>query len=235
MRSIMRPFALLLLALAIGSFTLHCGASNRLGEYEFRNHTVAATMMTSPSPQVFSDSFFELDENDLLGTAIRLGTTIAKGVQVRETQERLNDAMESVDIPEQIRVHTLERSSEYLHFKPVQATENADFLFLMNVNRYGIEAGSWDSSVRFRIDVKVRLLDNRQNIEIWKRTIKEAQPISRSMFGLGGAAGDVITAVTLAGLSEEDMVRGFAHLGDYVADRISVRIQEDFIKAHSSR
>jgi hypothetical protein len=218
---------------AVGLSVLSCGASNRLREYEFRNHTAAASMMASPPPQVFSDSFFGIDENDPLGTAIRVGTSIVKGVQVVETQERLNASMASVDIPEQIRTQTLEKCSEHLYFQPVGQREDADFLFVMNVNKYGIDAGSWDSSVRFRIDVKVRLLDNRRNIKIWERSIKETQPISKSMFGLGGAAGDVISAVTLAGLSEEDMVRGFAHLADYVADRVAERIREDFIKAHS--
>ncbi|KPJ61496.1 MAG: hypothetical protein AMJ46_02140 [Latescibacteria bacterium DG_63] len=223
-----------LLILAVGLSALHCGASNRLREYEFRNHTATAIMMTSPTPQVFTQSFLRMDEDDLLGTAISLGTTIAKGVQVHETQERLNNAMESVDIPEQIRIQTLKQCSEYLHFQPVQQSANADFLFVMTVSKYGIEANSWDSSVRFRIDVKIRLMDNRRNIKIWEKSIKEGQPISRGMFGLGEAAGDVITAVTLARLSEEEMVRGFAYLADYVADRIAERIQNDFIKAHSS-
>jgi hypothetical protein len=233
MRRSSKTLPLCLLILAVSLTLIHCGASNRLREYEFRNHTAAVTMATPPPAQVFNDSFFLVDEGDVLGTAIRIGTSVVKGVEARKTQDRLNAAMENVDIPEQIRVQTLAKSSEYLHFQPTAQTGDADFLFMMDIDSYGIDADSWDSSVHFKIDVRVRLVDNRENTEIWKKNIKERQVVSREAFGLGGAVGNVISAVTLSELSEEEMIKGLAHLADYVADRVAERIHRDFIKAHS--
>ncbi|UCF78228.1 MAG: hypothetical protein JSW03_08995, partial [Candidatus Eiseniibacteriota bacterium] len=156
-----------------------------------------------------------------------------KGVEARKTQERLDEAMEYVDIPEHIRRQTLQTCSEYLHFQPTEEAREADFVFMMNIDEYGIAAESWDSSVQFRIKLRVRLVDNKENIEVWKKTIKEEQPVSRGVFGLGGVAADVITAMTLSELSEEEMIEGFSQLADFVSDRIAERIQRDFIKAHS--
>jgi hypothetical protein len=233
MESFVRKLLVWLFLVAISLTMIQCGASNRLREYEFRNRTAAATMAAAPRAQVFTESFFRVDENNVVGTALRLGTSIVKATEVRKTQERLDRAVEQIDIPERIRAQTLRRCSEYLHFQPIEKASDADFLLMMYIDKYGINAGSWSTGVDFKIDVEVLLVDNVENITVWKKVIKEERPISRKMFGLGGAASDVVTAVTLAELSEEEMVEGFSHLADYVADRIAERMQKDFLKAHS--
>ena len=207
-------------------------STNRLHEYEFKSTTAAATMAIPPRAQVFSDSFFYTD-GDPISTVLRIGTTIVKNIEAQKTQKRLDKAMNEVDIPEEIRIQSLERSSEYLNFQPVDETSNADFIFMMKINNYGIEASSWTAHVHFKIDVKVRLIDNKKNIKIWEKTIKERMPISSSIFGRHDTIGDVITASVLSNLSEEEMIDGFTHLAQYAADRIAERIQDDFIKAHS--
>ena len=212
-------------------YIIRC-SSNRLHEYEFNETTVSAMMVTPPRAQIFSDFFYPGNEG-LIGTAIRIGTGIVKGIQTREAQKRLDNAMTRVDIPEQMRKRTLEQSGKYLHFYPVEETENADFLMMMKIKKYGIEAQSWDASVNFKIDMEVKLIDNVKHIEVWGKTINENTVITTSIFGLGDSVGDVITASALSQLSEEEMVNGFTHLADYTADRVAEKIEDDFIKAHS--
>ncbi len=228
-----KKIILLLLIFIFGLTLIQCGSSNRLREYEFKNTTAAARMATPPRAQIFSDSFYNPDKGDIVSTAINIGTSIVKGVEAAKAQKRLNAAMDQVDVPEHIRRQTLKRCSEYMHFKAIQKTADADFVYWMKIKKYGIEAKSWDSSVYFKIDVRVRLIDNKNNIEVWKKTVREKQPISGEVFGLSDAVGDVINAVALSQLTEEEMIVGFSYLSDFVADRIAERIQDDYIKAHS--
>ncbi len=220
-----------LVIILIGLYMIRC-SSNRLREYEFNETTVSAIMATPPRAQIFSDFFYPGGEG-LVGTAIRIGTGIVKGIQTHEAQERLDSAMTQVDIPEEIRKRTLEQSGKYLHFNPVEETENADFLMMMKIEKYGIEASSWDASVDFIIHLEVQLIDNVKHAEVWEKTIDEDMVITSSLFGLGDSFGDVITASALSELSEEEMVNGFTHLADYTADRMAEKIEKDFIKAHS--
>ena len=233
MKNFTNKIVLLPFILMVGLILIQCGSSNRLREYEFRNKTAAARMATPPRAQVFSESFFNPGGGGIVSTALNIGTSIVKGVEAAKAQKRLNAAMDQVDVPEHIRRQTLKRCSEYLHFQPINSTSDADFLYLMKIKKYGIEADSWDSSVFFKIDVRIRLIDNSKNIEVWKRTVKERQLISGEVFGLGDAAGNVINAVALSQLTEEEMIVGFTHLAEYVADRIAERIQDDYIKAKS--
>jgi len=207
-------------------------STNRLNEYEFKSTTAAADMLTPPRAQVFSDSFFHTD-GDMVSTVLKIGTTIAKSVEAGKAQRKLDKAMNEVDIPEEIRIQTLEQSAEYLHFHPVDETTNADFVFIMKINHYGIDASSWAAAVHFIMDINVRLVDNAKHIKIWKKTIKERMVITSSIFGLHDAIGDVITASALSNLTEEEMIEGFTHLAQFAADQIAERIQDDFIKAHS--
>ena len=233
MKNLIKKISLLSLFLVVGLTLIQCGSSNRLREYEFRSKTAAARMAAPPRAQVFSESFFNPGSGNIVSAAINIGTSIVKGVEAAKAQKRLNAAMDQVDVPEHIRRQTLKRCSEYLHFQPINSTSDADFLYLMKIKKYGIEADSWDSSVYFKIDVRIKLIDNKKNIEVWKRTVKERQLISGEVFGLGDASGNVINAVALSQLSEEEMIVGFSHLAEYVADRIAERIQDDYIKAHS--
>jgi len=208
-----------------------CGSSNRLREYEFRGQTAAAMMAVPPLPEVFTDSFIGIDRGDPIGSVLRIGTTIAKSVEVHNTQARLDSAMEQVDVPDRITNRILRRCSRYLDYRPVLDTEDADFLFVIDIQKYGVDAKSWNASVYFRIDVKVQLIDNRRSVEVWKKRVKEKQPVSREMFGLGDATGDIITAVALSRLTVDDMVTGFEHLADYTADRVIERLHDDFVEA----
>ena len=214
---------------------LYCGSSNRLREYEFRNLTAAALMATPPRAQIFSDSFVWVDTDDPIGSALRIGTTIAKDVEARKVRERLENALHSIDVPEQIRLRTLKECSKSLHYRPTEATDEADYLFRMKIRRYGIEANSWSTSVHFKIDLRVQLIDNQKDVEIWEKRVNERFVVSQSMFGLGDMAGNVITAVALSRLTEEELTEGFRHLADYTADRMAEKLHEDFINARSNK
>ena len=233
MRKELQKWAFFGFSLVMILILMQCGAVNKLGGYQFRNQTAASIMVSPPPAQVFTDSFYDSYDENIISTAIRIGTTIAKSIEAQNTQIKLNNAMEQVDVPEIIRVQTLISCSEYLHFQPIHDNADADFIFMMNIKKYGIDAESWSASVRFKIDIKVRLIDNKRNMEIWKRTIRVKEPVTQEMFGLSNTAGNVITAVALSELTEQDMIDGFSYLSLHMADKIAERIHRDFIKAHS--
>jgi hypothetical protein len=209
-----------------------CGSSNRLREYRFSNNSAAAIVSAPPAPEVFTESFFDVDSQDLLGSVLRLGGNIAKEIEAAEARARLDSAMQLVDVPDRIRIRTLERGSKYMHYRSIDDEDAADFLFDIFINHYGIEAKSWDAGVYFEVDLHVYLLDNETGLEIWKKHFKERQPISRTSFLADEtAAEDVVTAVVLAGLSVEEMARGFKRLADYTADRITQKLRKDFQKS----
>ena len=217
---------------ALGMTLLAACSTNRLADYQFDKTTAAAIMAAPPRAQVFSDTFLEGGTSSI-HALVRAGTAIAKGLQAHEAQKQLDAAMEQVDIPEEIRAGALDRCGAYLNFTPVDEPGGADFTFFMKINRYGIDAESWDARVSFRIEIKVRLVDNQEKRKIWERTLREEMPVSRSFFFIDGTIGDILTASTLADLSEDQMVQGLTALARYAADRIADRIQEDFIDAQN--
>lgn len=212
-----------------------CGSSNRLMEYEFNDRTAAAMMAIPPPAEVFTDSWFMVDGDNIIETVIKLGTTIAKEVEVQKTRDKLDNALQEVDVAERIRERMLERCAKYLRYRPVDNPDDADFLFDLHMQHYGIEAKSWTASVHFKIDVKIYFIDNEKGIEVWRKRVRERMPVTHDVFGLPGAAGDIITAVSLSELSEEEMIAGFEHLADYTADQIARRLQRDFAKARSKK
>lgn len=205
-------------------------SSNRLHEYTLQHNRAAAVMAPAPRAEVFTFGEIDLGGNPLRAL-VRAGTTIAKEIQAGEAQKKLDAAMDSVDIPEIIRFETLEGCCRHLEMRTVEDRESADFVYLLRIKRYGIDAESWNAQVDFRIDVHVRMIDNASKRKVWERTIRERMPVSRSIFGFNDLVGDVLTASALSELSETEMAQGFTHLAGYAAGRISDRIFDDFIKS----
>jgi len=234
MKAIMKSAVSMTVIIILMAGLMQCGSSNRLREYEFRNTTAAALMAAPPRAMVFSDEAPANRGRGILDTAIRLGTQIAKNVEMRNAQKKLDAAMQKVDVPEHIRAETLHACADHLYFKPVDRPTDADFLFRMEIHKYGIVAESWDAEVYFKLDVGVQLIDNQRHVEVWKKSIHENLPVSRSMFGLGQAGGSILTAMQLSDMTEEEMIAGFTHLADYLSGRIAERIHEDYIEAHTA-
>jgi len=212
---------------------IRCGGVNRLREYDLRDQSAVAIMAPAPRAQVFSETHDPAGEKDLLSTAINIGTTIAKGVEAHKAQERLDRAMEQVDIPEEIRMETFSRCTEYLYMQEATEAKTADFVYMMKIKEYGISAQSWDSNVDFKINMEIRLIDNSTHQEVWVKKFNETQPVTNEIFGIHESAHNIITAVALSELSEDEMITGFQNLAAFVSGRIAEKIHKDYLKAHS--
>ena len=208
-----------------------CSSSNRLREYDFRDHTVAAQILTEPAAEISTDSFTWIDRHDPIGSILRVGTTIYKEVETARFASRLDSALQLVDVPEEIKLRTMDKTTRVMHYQPLDDTKNADYLWDIDLRHYGIDAESWNSAVLFKIDVKVTLIDNKNTIPIWKAHIKEKQPASSVFFGIGPVTDNIFTAVALAKLSTEEIAVGLESLADYAAGRIVKKLQKDLLKA----
>jgi hypothetical protein len=207
-----------------------CCSMNNLRGYEFRDHTAAALLDFPPPPQIFTDDWTNVDWSNPVEAIFDIGTGIAKEVEVSKARKKLAKAMDKVDIPEIIRIETLDRGSEYLHYRPIGDTRDANYLFDIELRNYGIEAQSWTAGVYFKIDVKVTLLDNNSGKEIWRRCFDERYPVSREVFGLPDQANDIITAIALADLTSKQIASGMENLAHHTSDQIIHKLRSDFSK-----
>ena len=207
-----------------------CCSMNKLQGVQFREATVAALLAYTPPPEIFSDNWTNVDLSNPVQVAISIGTSIAKEVEVANTRAKMDSAMTMVDIPEIVRVETLERGARYLHYRSIEDTDSSDYLFDIVMRHYGIEAKSWTAGVYFKMDVKITLLDNSRSVEIWRSCFDERFPVSRDIFGLPGPAGDIVTMISLSGLSADQIAMGMENLAVHTSDRIIHKLQRDFSK-----
>jgi hypothetical protein len=210
---------------------LDCYTINKLEGYEFRDRTAAALMIAPPPPMVFSEMDLYDEHDTIITQAIKIGTAIAKEVEAVKAQQRLRDALAEVDISEYIRQDILWNGSDHLHYDPVDDQRNADYTYVIKIEKYGIEAPSWFSSIHFVIDLRVRLMDAPANKLIWRRKVVTREPVSSSIFGISNIVGDIVSAAALADLTEEELAQGFENLAAFGAGRVAEILYEDFLDA----
>lgn len=224
-------------AFVIGSLTvlLACGSTNHLKDYTFQGLTMSA-MISAPQPEVFTGSFAHVDPDDMLISALRLGTGLAKEITAEGARQRLRSAMIRVDVPEAIRQQALKRCSHFLHLRPVQDEGQGDILMDMVIDHYGIDADTWDGGAYFEIKMKVLLIDQRADREIWEAGLEERQLLSPTFFPTPEeAAGDIITAVSLSQVSSQEMAAGLEQLAEDMADRLARRLRKDYLASRQGK
>ncbi len=226
----------LLLALVV-PVASGCGPSNRLRDYDFGGRSVAVIAAVPPGPRVlsgpWSDAF--VDPYDPVGTALRVGTAAAKWEAARQAQARLDSAAARVDVAELIARRALEGSAPTLGLRPVDDPAEADFVLDLRVYAIGLVADSYDGATYFAVEADVVLLDGPTRETVWQDELREREVLTNVLFGLPPAAGNVVTARALAGLSAEAMERGLARLAAFAADRVTRALRQDFLRSREDR
>jgi hypothetical protein len=207
-----------------------CGGTNRLQEYTFDDATVAVIANIPPRPLVFTDGLFDarVHPNDPIGSIFRAGTAIAKHNEAREAQERMDSALAHVDVADRVARRALSGSAQTLGYRPVDRPTNADYILDIRIADYGLVADSWDAAVRFEVEAEMLVVDGRSRKPIWKKRIREAEPVSQAALGLGTTFGNVYTARALSKLTAKEMAAALEHLADYTADHLTDALRHDF-------
>lgn len=226
---IMRFLPVLLLALVAAG----CTSSNRLAEYDFRKQTVAVVSDLPPHPDVFTDSWWMLggESENFVAALFEVGSHIAKNVSADEARKRLDLAASHVDVVTLLTERVERGTLTTLRAMPSDDERTADLVLEIRVNKYGIEAASWSSRAYFKVEADVWLLDGQTGERVWRRKVKEKDPITPDTWMLGSTLSNVVTADALARLSVEEMEVALESLAAYAADRIVYKLRKDFHRA----
>jgi hypothetical protein len=220
-------------AAALGLAVAACGPSHRLGEYNFRQASVAAVCEVPPYPDVLTGPLvIDLPDNPV-GAVLEAGSRAAREVSARLVEEKLDSATARVDLALLIEDESLRRASRALGAEAGPDTES-DFLLEIWVHEYGIQATDWDATANFFIDADATLLDSHDGREVWRAGVRAQDPVGPEVFG-PGAVRDVVTAAAIANLSAEEMARALEQLAEFTAYQITEQLRYDLVETRRSR
>jgi len=220
-------------ALAILLAGAACGPSHRLGEYNFRQASVAAVCEVPPFPDVLTGPLVIDLPDDYVGAVIEAGSRAAREVSARRVEEKLDSATARVDLALLIEDESLRRASRALGAEAGPERES-DFLLEIWVHEYGIQATDWDATANFFIDADATLLDSYDGSEVWRAGVRAQDPVGPEVFG-PGAVRDVVTAAAIANLSVEEMARALQQLAEFTAYQITEQLRYDLAETRRSR
>lgn len=208
-----------------------CATVNKFDEYAVEGGDLAANLRMPPEPEIESDYFVDIDKDNPIGTVLSVGTTIAKASEVNRAEDRMRDALQTVDVPGIVFEQTFLGVAEALQSRMVEDRRSADYFLDIEIREYGITAGSSGGQVALSMRVTARLFHQRSGELVWRRNISREDEASPYMFGIAGSAGNVLTAALLAELSTDEMAEGFDRLATSLAREISREIEDDLYRA----
>ncbi len=218
--------------LLMGTGLVGCASTGRLGQYSFEDQTTAVIAAVPPRAYI-SSGYGEawVSRHHPVRSAVRVGTYLAKRAEMKQAQARLDSAQQFVDVAELVAREVLVKNQNALGYEAVSNPRAADFVIDVRIYDYGISAASWTAGTYFVLDGEIILFDNETKREIWTRKLREREPITHNIIGLGATVGNVLTARALSQMSVEEMASGLEHLAQYTASRVSARLRNDFLKS----
>lgn len=208
-----------------------CRSTNRLADYDFSERTLAVNTVFRGMPEVETGDFYFIDGERPLRSVLKLGSSLVKRAEAEKAQQRMDSAMQLVDVSEILYDRILHQSAIYLNAEPVGTIGQSDYLLDVNIREYGIDAKSWDANAFFKIKAHAQLVDRRAGRLIWETGFEEREPISPAILGPHPAIRNVLSANALANLSVDELAAALEQLADYAADRITRRLQHDLYES----
>jgi len=212
--------ALIALVTAVG-----CAGKHRLGEYDFRDRTLAVVHIAPAHPEVLADISLDVSGENRLESVLRIGSEIAREATLHRARPRLDSAAMTVRVADRMADRVGTNASRHLRTRPVTEAMGTDYELEVRVRRYGIDADSWNSEAYFLIDADLRLLDGRTGRRIWETRVNERDLLRSTTIRSGDrSVTNVVTAIVLASMSTAEMQRELEGLADFAADRLVDRL-----------
>ena len=188
-------------------------------------------MQTPPEPRVDVNYDVTLNERMPIYSALSVMTTIAKAGQAEKASDAMRGALASVDVPAILLKESYAACSAALDAEPERQRMRADYLLVLSIHDWGIQAHSYGSAVSLHIRLTAGLYRSAGRELIWRRDLTVNDSASPAMFGLGQIVNNMVTATVLSEMSEEDLARGFMELARRSARSVARLLEKDLSSA----
>jgi hypothetical protein len=204
-----------------------CVSVNNLDKYDFGGSRLAVDMHTPPEPRLNVDYDIMMNSHSAVITALSVVTNLAKANEAHKAREVMREALMDVDVPEIIRAQSFNACASALGSDQVGSRRQADYMLVLQIDEWGIDARSPVSAVSLHIRMLASLYPVNRGELAWRREITVDQPADPDMFGIGPIIGNMVTATVLYNMTQDDMVRGFKQLASLTARRIARDLEDD--------
>ncbi len=231
MKRSMKALKALALAGTMAAVAVSCATVNRLDMYDFRGAPIASDLRNPPPPTIDVHYRVIVDAHDPVGTVLSIGTSYGKAQEAAKAEERMRDALASVDVPAIVLERASSACAGALGARQVNDRIDADYLLDLEIQSYGLHAGGGGGSVSLRMNMTARLHSMRDGELIWRRDLRIDKPMSPVLFGGSSIVGNVVSAAVLANLTSEQMADGFRALAEDTASWVGRTLEDDFLAA----
>jgi hypothetical protein len=213
---------------ALAALAVGCTSTNHLDRYRFSGAPMAADLRTPPQPTIDVHYRVIVSANDPVGTVLSIGTSYGKAQEAAKAEEKMREALASVDLPGIILRGASSACADTLRARLVEHQSDADYLLDLEIERYGLHAGSSGGSVSMRINLNTRLHSLRDGELVWRRDLHLDRPLSPGLFG-DGVVGNIVSAGVLASLTTEQLATGFRRLAEDTAVWVGRTLEDDYL------
>ncbi len=206
-------------------------ASTELALYDFEDLAMTVDARVAPDAEIDASYSIVVDPDDMVRTALSIGSSLAKANQVAQVEPKLRAALQETDIRAIVEDELGQFMETTFGVRVVENRRAADLQLMIDVESYGIDAGGPGSGIEFQLSAVATLFDLQSGDRIWRTRESVSEPVSPDVFGLPPVAGNVLSAVRLSELTEEEIAHGLERLARDAAWDIGLELEHDIYRA----
>jgi len=227
----MKALRAVAVAVAVIIVLASCETVNKLDRFHEENATLAVSMKAAPDPQFDVSYHLKLDSNDVLGSALSIGTSAIKAAGASQAESRMRKALDQVDVPGTVLSESTTACASALDAQVLSRKSQADYLLSLEIKRWGIDANNPGGAVRLHLELTASLYNNKADELIWRRGISVNQQANPDMFGAGEYLENFVTAAALADMTTDQLAQGFDSLAKSAARSVARHLEDDLYAA----
>jgi hypothetical protein len=210
---------------------LACSSKQRLGQYDYRNRSLAVVSISPAYPEVLGGAAFRADPDRPLDSLLRVSSEIAREYQKHQIRPRLDSAAVAVDVEARLSARLLDNAARHLRAVPTTHAPTADYELEVRIRRYGIVASAWNAPAYFLIDADMTLLDGGTGRRIWRGRVRQREAVRPYAATGSRTVSSTVSAIALANMSVADISRQLENLADYAANSMSIHFARSLDQA----
>lgn len=123
------------------------------------------------------------------------------------------------------------RGAQAMRFEPAVSEDDADYIFKIEIEDYGIGSDGWSAPLYYEIMAGLTLIQKETGEVVWKDRVLSLEPVAKALLDAGIPPNHTASPAALSKTNYHEMTAIVKGLANYTAQQLTAPLQEAYARS----